>query len=120
MRKRSSLLRPLIIALLAWAALLTFTYFMWPPTIWVFVAFFVMLAVALISTLSLLIYIIGRNVFSLPLYQTMRPAVRQSTLLSLVVIFNLLLRALNSWNIIMAIVIFIAAVILEILALARK
>ena len=118
MRKRSSLLRPLIIALLAWAALLTFTYFMWPPTIWVFVAFFVMLAVALISTFSLLIYIIGRNVFSL--YQTMRPAVRQSTLLSLVIIFNLLLRALNSWNIIMAIVIFIAAVILEILALARK
>jgi hypothetical protein len=51
---------------------------------------------------------------------TMRYSLRQGILLSLVVVLNLILRALHSWSIFMAIVILGAAIVIEILALARK
>ena len=42
------------------------------------------------------------------------------TLLSLCIVCNLILRAFHSWNVFMAIVIFGAAVVIEVLSLARK
>jgi hypothetical protein len=46
--------------------------------------------------------------------------VRQGILLSLCIVLNLILRALHSWNIITAIIIFVAAIVVEIVSLARK
>lgn len=118
---RFRLLQLLLLALLAWLVLLVFAYYVPPHAFMAFVVFLLLLMVAQIGTFSILIYLIGRGVFSSPLYQTsMRPAIRQGALLSLVVVFNLILRALSSWSIIMAIVIFVAAVVVEILSLARK
>jgi hypothetical protein len=50
----------------------------------------------------------------------MRHALRQGLLLALVIIFNLMLRVWHSWNILAALIIFVAAVIIEVLSLARK
>ena len=63
-----------------------------------FVAFFVLLAVALASTFAPVAYVIGLRFISSRLYRaTMGHAVRQGVLLSLCIVLNLMLRALHSW-----------------------
>ena len=121
MTNRSSLFLPGIIALLAWAALLTFTDFVPPRTLLTFVAFFLILCVALIGTFTPIAYALGRLFLLQHRYLvTLRYAFRQATLLTLVILLNLILRALHSWNIFTGLVILAAAIIIEILALARK
>ena len=121
MTKRSSLSLFGIIALLAWAGLLTFTGFVAPRTPLAFVAFFLILCVALIGTFTPITYTLGQLFLLRRHYLvTLRYAFRQATLLALVILLNLVLRALHSWNIFTAFVILAAAVIIEILALARK
>src|SRR5690242_5688726 len=121
MSNRSSLSLLLLIAPLAWGALLLFTYFVPPTSLVASTIFILVLAVALTSTLSPLAYVIGSRVLSLRLYRaTMRHAIRQGALLSLVIVLNAILHALQSWNIFTAVVILGAAVVLEILSLARK
>lgn len=120
MTKRSSLSLIGIIALLAWASLLLFTGFVPPHTLLAFVAFFLILSVALVGTFTPITYTLGRLLLTRRHLVTMRYALRQSTLLALVILLNLILRALHSWNIFTALVILAAAIIIEILALARK
>lgn len=110
----------LLSALSAWGMLLLFTRFVPPNTLLAFVAFFVILSVALTSTFALLTYFIGLMYFARYYRATIRLALRQGGLLTLIVEVNLLLRALHSWNVIMAIVIAGAAVVVEVLSLARK
>lgn len=110
-----------LLGLLAWCALLLFTRFVPPAGIAAFVTFFVLLGVALTSTFSPLAYVIGLRFISSRLYRaTMRHSLRQGALLALWVVFNLLLRALNSWSIFTAIVSLGIVVVIEVLALARK
>jgi hypothetical protein len=118
---RSALSLTGIIALVAWASVLLFTGFVPPHTLLAFIAFFLILFIALIGTFTPIMYILGRLLL---MHRrdlvTMRYAFRQATLLALVILLNLILRALHSWNIFTALIILAAAVIIEILALSRK
>lgn len=111
----------MIVAPIAWGGLLLFTHFVPPQTTMAFVVFFLLLSVAQTCTLTPIAYVIGTRLLASRRYHTtVRHALRQSALLSLVIVLNLILRALHSWNIFMAIVIFVAAVVVEVLSLARK
>lgn len=111
----------LVLALCMWAGIVVFTRYVPPQGMMAFAAFFVLLAVALASTFAPVAYVIGLRFISSRLYRaTMRHAMRQGVLLSLCIVLNLMLRALHSWNIITAIIIFAAAIVLEIVSLARK
>jgi hypothetical protein len=121
MTSRISLYTLLGVALLAWMGLLLFTHFVPPLTIPAFLAFFVILLVALTSTFTPVAFLIGRWILTGRHYRvTVRQSIRESALLALVVILNLILRALHSWNPAMAIVMLVAATVVEVLALARK
>ncbi|SRR5579885_1369596 len=121
MSNRASLYRLLPIVPLAWGGLLLFTRFVSPSTPVAFIAFFIILSVALTSTLALLIYGISSLLLaSRRYYPTVRQAIRQGALLSLVIVLNLIIRALHSWSLFMALTILGAAVIVEVLSLAKK
>ncbi|RAQ96644.1 hypothetical protein [Thermogemmatispora tikiterensis] len=109
------------LALPVWAAFLLFTYFVPPQGLLAFVAFFVLLLGALICTFAPLAYLCGLLFISSRLYRaTIRHALRQGTLLALCIVLNLILRALHSWSIVAALAIVAAAVLVEILSLAKK
>lgn len=112
---RELLIIMLIVALLAWGSLLLFTRYIAPQSVPSFLAFFALLGVALLCTLTPLIYLITRAT---------RPrlgrATRQAGLISAWIIFNLLLRLLHSWSIFTAVVSFGIIVVIEFLALGRK
>ena len=111
----------LMLALLTWAGIVLFTRYVPPQSLMAFTAFFALLAVALACTFAPVAYVIGLRFISSRLYRaTMRHAVRQGMLLSLCIVLNLILRAMHSWNIITAIIIFVAAIVIEIVSLARK
>ncbi len=121
MSNRISLYTLLGVAVLAWIGLLLFTRIVPPATIPALLAFFLILLVALTSTLTPVTFLIGRRVLNGRNYRvTVRQAIRESALLTVVVILNLILRALHSWSLAMAIVLLGAAVVIEVLALARK
>lgn len=121
MASRTSLYTPIIVAPFAWAAVLLFTRFVAPQSISAFIIFFALLTIALTCTFTPIAYLVSYRFLASRLARvTMRYSLRQGILLSLVVVLNLILRALHSWSIFMAIVILGAAVVIEILALARK
>jgi hypothetical protein len=121
MTNRNLLLLLLLLAPIGWAAFILFTGTVQPTTPLAFCVFFLLLGVALTSTLSPLAYVISLRFISSRLYRaTVRHSLRQGVLLSLCIMLNLLLRALHSWNIFTAIVIFAAAFVIEILCLAKK
>lgn len=121
MKSRTVLYGFIALAPLAWAAFVVFTHFIPPQSILAFVAFFVILEVALTCTFTPIAYAVGQRFLASHLYIiTIRYALRQGALFSLCIVLNLLLRALHSWNIFTGIVIVGAAVIIEILSLARK
>ena len=121
MTNRSALSITGIIALVAWAGVLLFTGFVPPQTLLAFVAFFLILSIALIGTFTPIAYILGRLLLKRRRYLvTKRYAFRQAMLLAFVILLNLILRALHSWNLFTALIILATAIIIEILALARK
>ena len=121
MTSRVPLYTLMAVAPLSWGGLFLFTYYVPPANTLSFVALFFILLVALTSTFAPLAYVLGRRLLSPRRYHvTMRSAIRQGTLVALVIILNLIFRALDSWNIFMALVILAAAVVVEILFLARK
>jgi hypothetical protein len=121
MSDRFSLFMLLGIAPFAWGGVLLFTYYAPPRNFASFSAFFLILGVALTCSLAPLVYVtIGRLLARRQYCMTVRQAIRQSALLSLVVMLNLALRALHSWNIGMVVVTLGAVVMAEILVLARK
>jgi hypothetical protein len=121
MTNRTSLNMLIVLAPLAWAALLIFTHFVPPRALLAYVTFFVLLDVALTSTLSPLAYFISLRFVSSRLHRaTMRHALREGTLVSLWIVFNLLLLALHSWSLFVAIVSLGIIVVIEVLSLGRK
>jgi len=121
MTGRAILYSSVIVALLAWSSVALFTRFVEPTGIVAFTLLFVLLGVALTSTLTPIAYGIGLRLITSRIYRaTISHAVRQALLLSLAVILNLLLLSLRSWNIFTGLVILAAAVIVEVLFLARK
>ena len=118
---RASLNMLIFLALLAWAALLVFTHFVPPQTVQAYATFFVLLGVALTCTLSPVAYFMGKRFTSSRLRRaSMRSALREGALVSLWVAFNLLLRALHSWSLFIAIVSLGIIIVVEILCLGRK
>src|SRR5437660_3660110 len=98
MTNRTALNMLIVLAPLAWAALLIFTHFVPPQAVLAYITFFVLLDVALTSTLSPLAYFISLRFISSRLHRaTMRHALREGALVSLWVVFYLLLRSLNCW-----------------------
>lgn len=121
MTNRASLNILIILALLAWVALLVFTHFEPPQTVQVYATFFVILAVALTCTLSPVAYFVSKRFTSSQLYRaTIRNAIREGALVSLWVVFNLLLRALHSWSLFVALVSLVIIIVIEVLFLGRK
>ena len=120
MTRRTALFLLLIVALGAWAGLLLFTHAIAPAMPTAFVLFFAILLVALTVTIALLAYGIGNLILSSRLFTrkrrhaSIRGALRQGTLLSLAIIFNLVLRALNSWSMLTAVAILLIAVVIEV------
>jgi len=118
---RTTLTLLLLLAPVTWGGLLVFTHFVPPVGTLTYTTFFVLLGVALTCTFSPIAYFISLRFLSSRLYRTtVRHALRQGVLLSLCIVLNLLLRSLHSWSIFAAIVIFIAAIVIEVVSLARK
>jgi hypothetical protein len=121
MKQRGVLIGICLIALFIWGGLFLFTYQIRPATSLALAAFFLILTSALISTFAPLAYILGQRLLFTRRYRpTVGQSLRQGILLTLVVIANLMLRLLHSWNMLTAIVIIAAAIVIEILSLARK
>ena len=121
MTNRTALNMLMVFAPLLWVALIVFTHFVPPQAVQAYVMFFVLLSVALTSTLSPLAYFISLRFISTRLHRaTMRHALREGALLSLWIVFNLLLRALHSWNLFIAIVSLGIIIVIEVLSLGRK
>ncbi len=119
--RRGALYSMALTALLAWGALLAFTYVEPPNSVTKFVVVFVLLFVALACTFTPLAYLISLRFISSRLYRaTLRHALRQGLLLALWIVFNLVLRALHSWSIFTAIVSLGIVAVIELLSLARK
>ncbi len=119
--RRGALYSMVLLALLAWGALLAFTHFEPPNSIVNFVVVFILLFVALAGTLSPLAYVISLRFISSRLYRaTLRHSLRQGMLVALLIVFNLVLRALHSWSIFTAIVSLGIIAVIELLSLARK
>ncbi len=121
MTNRTALNMLMVFAPLVWVALIVFTHFVPPQAVQAYVTFFLLLSVALTSTLSPLAYFISLRFISSRLHRaTMRHALRQGALLSLWIVFNLLLRALHSWNLFIAIVSLGIIIVIEVLSLGSK
>ena len=118
---RATLYILILLAPFLWGGLLLFTRYVPPQTVVAFIAFFVLLSVAITSTFAPIAYFISLRFLSSRLYRTtVRHALRQGALLSLCIVLNLILLSLHSWNIFAAIIIFAAAIVIEIISLGRK
>lgn len=121
MSDRVSLFTLLGIAPFAWGGVALFTYYVRPANLLAFLILFLILGVALTCSLTPLLYGLEARLLASRRYQvTVKQAIRQGAFLSLVVILNFGLRALHSWNIGMLVVTLGAAIMLEVLILARK
>jgi hypothetical protein len=111
----------LLLALVAWGALVLFTRLVPPGTVQAFIAFFLILLVALTSTLTPIAYVINRALLAKRAYRPpLGQSLREGMLLALAIALNLLLLALHSWNIFTALASVAAAIVIEVLFLARK
>ena len=121
MTGRVVLYSSVVVALLAWLAVALFTRFVAPTGVMAFTLLFVLLCIALTCTLTPITYGIGLRLITSRIYRaTISHAMRQALLLSLAVILNLLLLSLRSWNIFTGLIILAAAIVVEVLFLARK
>jgi len=111
----------LALAPIFWGALLLYTRFIPPRTLLAYFTLFILLGLAITSTFTPIAYFIGLRFLSSRLARTtVRHALRQGILLSLCIVLNLILLALHSWNIFAAVIIFAAAIVIEIVSLAKK
>ena len=118
---RATLYILIILAPFLWGGLLLFTRYIPPQTVLAFIAFFALLSIAITSTFAPIAYFISLRFLSSRLYRTtVRHALRQGALLSLCIILNLILLSLHSWNIFATIIILAAAIVIEVVSLARK
>lgn len=120
MSARGLLITMVVVMLLAWGGLLVFTRYVPPQSVPAIAAVFVLLSVALFCTFVPLTYLITRAIFAA---RSRRPrlsqAVREGGLISAWLIFNLLLRVLQSWSLFTTLVSFGIIVVVEILVLGR-
>lgn len=118
---RHALYLLIVLAPILWGALLLYTRFIPPHTLLAYSTLFILLSFAITSTFAPIAYFIGLRFLSSRLARTtVRHALRQGALLSLCIILNLILLSLHSWNIFTAITSLVAAIVIEIVSLAKK
>jgi hypothetical protein len=111
----------MLIAPLSWGSLLLYPHLVTAQTFPASIPFFLLLVVALTSTVTPTVYIIARIFSTTRMYQpTVRSAIRDAALSTLIVILNLTLRLLSSWNLLTAVLIVLAVIVVEVMAQARK
>ena len=116
MSTRASLFTLILTALLSWGGLVWFTYAV-PPQTFAFIALFLILTVALISTIAPIAYTISRLISP---QATVRSAIQRGVLFTLIIVLNLTLRALHSWNVVTAVLIVLAVIVVEVMVLTHK
>lgn len=111
-----------LLALAAWIGLLLFGRFVRPAGLLAPALFLLLLFIALAASFTPIAQLVGtRLVRSKWYYQhRWRHALRQGTLITLAIITNLALLALGAWFWADVLLIVIAAVLVELIALARK
>lgn len=121
MRNRTFLFILCVIAPLAWGGLFLFTYLVTPTAVLPLLVFFVLLTVALLSIFFPLLYLLHARWLKRQRHRAiLRQSFRQATLLTCMLLANLALRALHSWNLLTTLIILVIAIVLELLFLARK
>jgi hypothetical protein len=111
----------ILIAPLSWGALLLYPHLLVSHIFPASIPFFLLLAVALTSTVTPTAYIIARLFSTTYMYQpTVRSAIREAALSALIVVLNLTLRTLSSWNLFTAILIVLAVIVVEVMAQTHK
>lgn len=118
LNRRNLLIIIVILALCTWGGLALFTYYIQPSSLPAILAVFVLLGIALCCTCTVLIYLIS---WSILVRRARHPgvlqALRESGLITVWLLFNLLLSALHSWSVFTTVVSFGIIIVIELLAL---
>jgi len=122
MRIRHPMIALLLAALGAWVTLGLFGKFVSPASPLARVAFLLLLLLALTATLAPLARLAGIRLIRRKWYHRhgVRHALRQGALIALAVVANLALVALGAWFWADVVLIVLAAVLVELIAFARK
>jgi hypothetical protein len=112
----------LTLAALAWVGLALFGKLVPPQGVLAPTIFLLILFLALTTSLTLLIQVIGVHLIRSTWYQqhSLRHALRQGTLLAAASSVNLVLLLLHAWFWADVVLLLLAAVLVELIALARK
>ena len=112
----------LTVATLAWASLGIFGKLVQPQGVLAPTIFLLILFLALSASLTPLAQVIGARLVRSKAYQqqSLRHALRQGTLLAAAIIVNLLLLLLHAWFWADVVLLLLAIILIELIALARK
>jgi hypothetical protein len=111
-----------VVALVAWLGLGLFGKLVPPTGAVARLLFLLLLLIALTATFTPIAQLAGKRLVRSKWYQqhSLRHALRQGALLALAIVANLALRALDAWFWADVVLIMMAAVLVELIALARK
>lgn len=111
-----------MVALGAWLCLGLFGKFVAPEDIGTRLLFLLLLLIALTASFTPLAQLLGRRLVRSKRHaqHSLRPALRQGALVALAIVANLALRALDAWSWADIILIVLAVVLVELIALARR
>ena len=122
MAARHPIVTMTVVALIAWIGLVLFGKLVAPEGALARILFLFLLLVALTATFTPIAQLVGSQVVRSKWYaqHAWRHALRQGVLLALVIVANLTLKALDAWFWADILLIALAAVLVELIALARK
>ena len=111
-----------VVALIAWIGLVLFGKLVAPEGALARLLFLFLLLIALTTTFTPIAQLVGSQFIRSKWYaqHAWRHALRQGALLALVIVANLTLKALDAWFWADILLIALAAVLVELIALARK
>jgi|SRR5579859_3527078 len=122
MATRHLTLTLVVVALGAWLSLLLFGKLVAPEGALPRLIFLVLLFIALAASFTPIARLLGTQLVRSKWYaqRSLRHALRQGTLIALAIVANLALHALGAWSWADVILIALAVVLVELIALARK
>jgi len=111
-----------LVALGAWLCLGLFGKLVAPESIGARLLFLLLLLIALTASFTPIAQLLGRRFIRSKRYaqHSLRRALRQGTLVALAIVANLALKALDAWSWADIILIVLAVVLVELIALARR
>ncbi len=122
MARRHPILTMTVVALVAWLCLGLFGKFVAPSGTAVRLLFLLLLLMALTASFTPVAQLVGNRLVRSKWYRlhSLRHALRQGALVALAIVANLALKVLDAWFWADVILIALAVVLVEIIALARK